>query len=211
MDAAERRMRRICRLFLVVAVATQPGCSGEAPHGNFTARTSTVRNGKGTAMKAERILSEFKRAEYWWSGKAAYAFWGGEELETYLELDSYDEPSEGQLRVLNALKAHDTDIRPYVESKLAEYYRKEIFLSMTHYSPERGEFGAEEITPPIRSDNEIWKLVDEPSVWIRSEDNPDQSKSIVFRLAYECRWDPEHGLGIELRDWKGVRFGGGVD
>jgi hypothetical protein len=162
-------------------------------------------------MNAGQLLSEFKRDEYYWSGEVAYAFWGGEKLDTYLELDSNEEPSEGQLRAFSALVSHTTDIRRRTESKLAGYYRKEVYLSMTSYSPERGYYGAEEITPPIRDDHEIWKLVGKPSVWIRLESNPDQTKSIVFRLALDCHWDPEHGLGIEFRDWEIVKFGGSAD
>jgi hypothetical protein len=162
-------------------------------------------------VDADQLLTRFKRGESCWSGKVPFRFWGGEILSTDIELafDGKPSPTDYQLRTFRSMVEYNDDIRPYFATELFNHYQRNIFRAMTHWSNEKGCFGAEEITPPVRSASEIWRLIDGPDVYIR----PDYQyiKSIQFRLAFDCHWDPEHGLGAQFQDWKIVDFGGSAE
>lgn len=160
---------------------------------------------------AEDVLAGFERSEYGydWFGDAAYSFWGGRSLETFIAIyDDIPSPTRRQIRLLDKLLNAPRNIRPEVEQALFEHYQTDIYGSVS-------EFGRddqwEELTPTLTSSGEIWDLLGEPSVQIAylTDDEPDDG--IRFRLSYiDCPWDNEHGFGIQIEDWKIAEFGGEV-
>jgi hypothetical protein len=160
---------------------------------------------------ADQLLTQFKRDKYWWSARLLFRFWGGTAIDTYIERDDEEQPTEYQLIVLRALVDHSVDVRPYFAEMLFTHYQENIFNSMSHWSSERGFFGAEEITPPLKTASEIWQLISVPNLYIPPPHECKSEDSMEFKLGFECHWDPEHGLGAQFRDWKIVKFGGSAD
>src|SRR5262245_38328485 len=98
--------------------------------------------------------------------------------------------------------ARSEDFRPEFEKRHFEHDQEEIYGYATYYSPERGESGADEITPPIREPSEIWPLICGPLLWIRCVRNEDWDQTIRFVMSFDCQWDEEHGLDIAVADWR---------
>jgi hypothetical protein len=162
--------------------------------------------------EASLLLQDFKDEQYWWCGKVSLAMWGGESLEVVLDkaADEGEGLADVQLGTLRELIDRQQDIRPYLAAELFEHYQKNIFHSMTHWSPERGSFGKDEFTPPIKTADEIWQLIDLDSIWIAHPAGYDADPK-GFKIAGECHWDPEHGLGVKFRNWKIVEFCGSAN
>lgn len=159
----------------------------------------------------DETLRQFKKEKYWYEGSVAYRFWGGLSLKTYIDFEEGNLPSERQLRVFRSLIERGSDFRPVVRDQLYRWYQSDVYLSMTKYSPERGLYGAEEITPRIDSSDEMWRMIQGPSVWIPGAYVEVPSCEVWFKLTFECCWDEEHGLGVHVQDWKITNFGGSAD
>lgn len=158
---------------------------------------------------AEKVFASFERCKYGydWSGEVAYPFWDGKSLLTYIAID-YDitHPTRRQLLLLGHLLEYERNIRPSVEVALFDHYQSNIYGSVS-------EFGRndqwEELTPTLKSSDEIWKLLGDPSVKIDYLADGEPDEGLCFLLSfYECPWDKEHGFGIQMLDWKIDGFDG---
>jgi len=153
------------------------------------------------------LISSFEREEYWWTKEIPCAFWGGEPVHIHIDVEDWEpSPTSSQVAILDAMLKRQNDFRPEFEAELFDRYKKEIYGYATYYSPERGEYGKDEITPPLSESSEIWSLIDDPEVWIKFVADDDWDKHIRFILGFECHWDEEHGLRIEVTDWKITSF-----
>jgi hypothetical protein len=153
------------------------------------------------------LISTFEREEYWWSKELPCAFWGGESLQIHIDVEDWEPGlTSAQVSIPDAMLKHQVDFRPEFEAALFNHYKKEIYGYATYYSPERGEYGAEEITPPIKQSSEIWSLITGPNVWIKYVADNEWDNCTRFVLSFGCQWDDEHGLSIELSDWKIADF-----
>lgn len=149
------------------------------------------------------LIHELNRGEDWWSKELPCPFWGGDPLLIVVVVDNARlGPTSSQAKILESMFAHKSDIRPYLQKELFKHYRQHIYGKYTHYSSLRGEYGADEITPPIKTSSEIWSLVSQPSAWIRHVEDDGWDGTTRFVLTFECQWDDEHGLRIEMSDWR---------
>ena len=146
-----------------------------------------------------RLVDTFEREEFWWSKDLPCAFWGGESLPIHIDIETWESgPTVAQERILDGLLARTQDFRPYLEKQLFEHYQNKIYGYAT---------GGDEITPPIKEPSEIWPLITGPLLWIRYVADEDWDQSIRFVISFACHWDEEHGLDIEVVDWRIVDFG----
>lgn len=162
-----------------------------------------------------QFVDSFHRDLSWWNKPLQFAFWGGEQLEVFIPLDPRLDrrsaaPTERQLHILKTMLNRQEDLRPYFELELFKRYQSKIYGTIC-YALNGQMYGQDEITPPIKEPREIWSLISEPSVWIDWYVSDEWKDATTFKLAFECRWDNEHGMGIQFRDWKIVQYGGTAD
>lgn len=156
---------------------------------------------------AENVVANFEGDKYEFSGDAVYPFWGGRELYTVFSFEGgITYPTHRQLRLLDQLLNYPRNIRPEVEHALFDHYQKHIYLSVMEVGRDD-----EELTPRLKSSEQIWDILGEP--WVRiaciGDDEPDDG--VGFRLSYiGCPWDEEHGFGMQIQDWKVTEFGGEI-
>lgn len=144
---------------------------------------------------------------YFWVGEPTYQCWGGQTLTTYLEVYDQPRPTAGQLGVLSALLNQPRDIRRAFEKALFKEYQDHIYGSVSECGRDDQW---EELTPTLQTADQIWSLLAEPEIRI-AHLSEEEAKSLPFRVSFfDCRWDEEHGFGVEIRNWKIKSFGGEI-
>jgi hypothetical protein len=157
--------------------------------------------------KAKEVIAKFEGDEFESSGDAIYPFWDGRELETIITFNGHiTYPTHRQPGLLDQLLNYPRNIRPEVEHALFDHYQNDIYESVMEVGRDD-----EELTPKLKSSEQIRDLLGEPTVRISyiGDDEPDPD--VRFRLSYHgCPWDEEHGFGIQMQDWKVTEFGGEI-
>src|SRR5262249_10851246 len=92
--------------------------------------------------------------------------------------------------------------------RLFRHYKEEVQGVAGYYYPESGGVKPDPDAPPLRRSVDIWPLLGEPEVWV--DDRPWR-RGTTFVLAFECRWDREHGLGVRVQGWRIVDIGGAAE
>ena len=158
----------------------------------------------------EHICSRFHYDEecMFWCAQLDVPCWGPD-LPVWIEADDEKLPTEQQLKMVATILAYRDSIRPEFEKRVFDWYCEEVYGSFVVYD-DAGNDITESYAPRLKESGEIWGLIDELSCLMIPElDGEDQC--VRFTLGMECRWDPEHGLGVALRDWQIVEIGGEGD
>ena len=150
-----------------------------------------------------KIVATFARSLSRWHGQQRHRFWRGDSLLTCFDiLPNETQPTESQLSVFNDLVCRDGDFTTHVAEALFQYYYDEVYLLITHdgyYAP------VEYLTPEVNSPNEIWELLDGPTILIEDQsDFADNQR--CFSLTFECRWDEDFGVEVFVSNWTVVRI-----
>ena len=98
---------------------------------------------------------------------------------------------------------HDDFIRPDVEAAVLHYYRTSV------YNPISTRKSYEEVfhftLPEVNTPAEIERLLlCGPSITIGIVRDTTHTP---FDLHFGCLWDEEHGVTVEIEDWKIIRVG----
>jgi len=126
-----------------------------------------------------------------WDGEAFFPFWG-DKLQLCLSAGS-SRPSQHQLDVVQALLTYPEFIRPDVETAIFDFYRTRVYHE-----------GANDLrgNPLPKPTEHQWirKIIHGPAVLIDSR--CEEGNSVCFKLHFGCDWDEEHGMGVNIEDWR---------
>lgn len=149
------------------------------------------------------VVDSFKREQYWWSGELPFPMWGGNSLRTYVYVEDWEpRPTPAQEAVLDDILNRDADFRPDFATALLAYYKK-------HEWGYRWVDYVRAALAPIGlglKPKHMWSLIDTPSVWVPHVENSEWDGIKRFHLRFECDWDEEHGLPVEISDWQITDF-----
>lgn len=90
-----------------------------------------------------------------------------------------------QKRLLETVIKLPKSTKDRLESMLILHYRNDVFGTL---------HGGEILTPRLNDRSEIWGLISGPVICVPASD--DISDNCKFSVAFECKWDPEHGIEV---------------
>jgi hypothetical protein len=134
-----------------------------------------------------------------WEGEAYFPFWQGK-IDVSLMGDM--RPSVNQLAMLQSILNYKNTIRSEIEQELLQYYQTTI------YDPIETRKQIEEIfhvsLPKINTFKELQKIIYDPRLYLN---NNEENDTVSFKLHFGCLWDEEHGVTVEINDWKLIDTG----
>jgi len=131
-----------------------------------------------------------------WDGKAYFPFWGGK-LHISLSVDG-PRPQPHELDTVRSILDYPTSIRAAVESSLFDYYRSNIY-----HQQARDDEGKP--LPEPSDHKRIRAMLAGPTVHL--DEFREEAGPLTFTLEYACDWDDEHGVSVEVHDWKVASVG----
>lgn len=106
------------------------------------------------------------------------------------EANRGDRPSQDMYKAFEWFRDHQLAIKSLSEATIFEHYKK-VFNQYR-----KGWGGkAEQRVPKINNKNEIWSLIQNPTVWFYC-DYAD------FSIHWAAMWDSEHGVTLFFKDGK---------
>lgn len=143
---------------------------------------------KQTAFVNDREINFYRST---WDGEAYFPFWGGK-LQVYVSAGS-PRPSQHQLDVVRAMLIYPECVRPEVETAIFDYYRSRVYRE-----------GAEDVSgnplPKPTEHKRIRKILHGPTV--HPDSFCEEGDPVSFTLHFGCDWDEEHGIGVNIENWK---------
>jgi hypothetical protein len=134
---------------------------------------------------------EFGRLELdvFWNGWLSTGLGPKVRLEIDADNDT-DPPSKRQREALGRLIRKETSTLARAQAALARYYREIVphYRASGYLSPES--------TPELAADADIWRLLSCPAIFVPVQVDRKQR----LRLQWECTWDVEHGVEVELKN-----------
>ena len=127
-----------------------------------------------------------------WTG-TIYVPWMGGDVRAYVDADDsgIQDIQYDSIRCVARLPMRTlTDAQDY----LLEQYQRDIYGSIAATTVNGEEIDFEELTPPVKSKEELWGLLTDIHLIFPSADRIDDD--FYFQIAAECPWDEEHGLAI---------------
>ena len=122
-----------------------------------------------------------------WEGKLFFASHGDVKVRM---CGSAREPHAASLALAKQLPDHYPSFLPDLQDRFFEHY--EIYLE-AHRS---GDLPAGDF-PRIDTAADVWAHVAIDHELIEPVDGV-----LLIEIAYESRWDPEHDLGVRIREWR---------
>lgn len=105
-----------------------------------------------------------------------------------------------QVQVLNFLKDNLNELLLQVEIKIFDYYQ----INQQEFSSHFPNSKRMESTPILSSLSELGNLLNFESIIVPFCFDPG---SIEFGLAFDCSWDPSHGLGVLYKNFQFSKIG----
>ena len=151
----------------------------------------------------QHVVDSFKREEYWWSGELPFPMWGGNTLRTYVYVEDWEHrPTSVQKAILDDVLNRNADFRPTFATALLAHYKK-------HEWGYRWRDFLHAMLQPVGlglQPKHMWSLVGTPGVWVPHIESAGWNGVTKFELRFECDWDEEHGLSVEIDDWQIMDF-----
>ncbi len=147
----------------------------------------------------KQILRGFEKSSGYWEGRRRWPAWG-ESVGVWIYYDDEEdaEPTDRQLKLLEAILHYDGDIRPEFERIVSQWYKD-------YYESDPSSLHLER-------PGDIWKLIEKGETTLVIPKNPPR-KAVEFYLFPGCDFEPEEGVAVRYRSWKAVWVGyqGGAD
>jgi hypothetical protein len=102
--------------------------------------------------------------------------------------------SKQQINAVNIARQALPNLDGLLQEYVAEHYRQEVYGTIAGFEGDR-ELSTDEVTPPVTNSRQIWGLLSEPA-YINIPKDGDVTKDCCFAIAFECKWDPEHGISV---------------
>jgi hypothetical protein len=135
---------------------------------------------------------EYQKGLSHWEGRRRLPSWG-ETVGVWICCDDdNDEPTDGQLELLQTILRYDGDLRPEFERKMSKWYQKYYEIGPRSLQLERP--------------SDIWKLVKEDATTLVLPSKPPH-RPVKFYLFPACAFEPTEGVAVRYRNWKAVWIG----
>ena len=97
-----------------------------------------------------------------------------------------------QLDVAQKFTQKELLLKEEVFQKIFDYYQQQV-------SDLRVQFGdsADKMAPEIDNAEQIKKIITPTGIYIGELDASEEAVGLLF----ECSWEPEHGLGVFIKNW----------
>ena len=127
-----------------------------------------------------------------WIGRLNAPWLGG---ETHSIVDAADSGIDDMQRdCMRVACTRDAETLDALKIRLFDEYQNEIYGSITAYKTAGTEIDFHELTPVIKSPEQLWAILSETTINIppvhRLTDN------CCFAVSFECPWDEEHGISV---------------
>jgi len=136
-------------------------------------------------------FGELSDYEHGWRRRYGISIFG-EEREIDIRIETEAEPTQQQRETFLRFEYNKESIIRNIEKSIYEYYISII-------DGRRNDFGdSKDEMMPIIADVEGMGTVVSPEVILLSDWDPPHDKRIGF--LFDCTWDEDHGVGVELTD-----------
>lgn len=116
-------------------------------------------------------------------------------------------PTPQQVATAESVLSQETDLRASICERLFTFYSEHIY-GTSMVMDDDGNDVTDHYVPSVDDPKNTWNLLTAPFCFRVPESQPDNGAR-AFALDCECRFDPEHGLGIHFQDWSITNFTGG--
>lgn len=117
-----------------------------------------------------------------------------------LMIETQDGPPTGpQREAFRFYRVEYAGMIPTIETAIFNYYNQ----VRDRYRQSIGPRFADKLAPELQTASQIWRLLSTPSILIL----PDAEHELCITLLWECTWDGENGLQVDLRGKQVARVG----
>jgi len=126
-----------------------------------------------------------------WDGEVFFRFWG-DQLQISASAAAPRLESQ-QLHTIKSILDYPNSIRSQVEAALVEFYRSQVYAD--------GETDLDGKPLPKPNDkNAVRRLFHGPTIHLES--SAEENRTMCFKLHFGCDWDEEHGVDVQIENWK---------